>query len=408
MTNATLPPPAAGPLAESETHSPWELMKRRVRGGELGAWPVLIGLVIIWVVFQALNDRFLTSQNLSNLALQITAVGMISVGVVLVLLLGEIDLSVGSVAGVCAATLAVLSVRRGWSDIAAIVAALLLGALIGLLQGTIFAKIGVPAFVVTLAGNLGWLGLMLYLLGSEGTINVPTGPITNLMNTKLNEATGWIVGLLVVALYAVAAFYGRARRAASGLPAARLRTDLIRVIGLAVVVVATVAVLNSYQGVPLGLVLLVGLVAVLDLVLRKTRYGRSIFAVGGNIEAARRAGINVAAIQISVFTLCSTFAALGGILLVSRGFSATQTTGASDVLLLAIAGAVIGGVSLFGGRGSPWGALLGAVVLGSISSGMLLINVDSSVRYMITAAVLLAAVILDSVSRRGRRASGRG
>ncbi|MCP2327268.1 D-xylose transport system permease protein [Hamadaea flava] len=408
MTNPTIPPPAAGPLADSDTHSPWELIKRRIRGGELGAWPVLIGLIIIWVVFQALNDRFLTAQNLSNLALQITAVGMISVGIVLVLLLGEIDLSVGSVAGVCAAALAVLSVRRGWSDISAIIVALLLGALIGFLQGTIFAKLGVPAFVVTLAGNLGWLGLQLYLLGSEGTINVPTGTITDLMNTKLSQAAGWIVGVIVVALYAFAAFTARARRASAGLPAASLRSDLVRVIGLAAIVVVTVVVLNSWQGVPLGLLILVGLVAVLDLVLRKTRYGRSIFAVGGNIEAARRAGINVAAVQISVFTLCSTFAALGGILLVSRGFSATQTTGASDVLLLAIAGAVIGGVSLFGGRGSPWGALLGAVVLGSISSGMLLIDVDSSVRYMITAAVLLAAVILDSVSRRGRRASGRG
>lgn len=407
MTNSTLPP-AAGPLAEPETHSPWELVKRRVRGGELGAWPVLIGLVVIWIVFQALSDRFLTPQNLSNLALQITAVGMISVGIVLVLLLGEIDLSVGSVAGVAAALLAVLVVRQGWSDIAAIIAALVLGALIGLLQGSIFAKIGVPAFVVTLAGNLGWLGLMLYLLGEEGTINIPAGTITDLMNTKLSAATGWIIGLLVVALYAVLAIMGRNRRKAAGLPAASLRTDLIRVVGLAAVVVAAVAVLNAWQGVPLGLVILVGLVAILDLVLRRTRYGRSIFAVGGNIEAARRAGINVAAIQISVFTLCSTFAALGGILLVSRGFSATQTTGASDVLLMAIAGAVIGGVSLFGGRGSPWGALLGAIVLGSINSGMLLINLDSSVRYMITAAVLLAAVILDSVSRRGRRSSGRG
>ncbi|NUT36114.1 MAG: sugar ABC transporter permease [Hamadaea sp.] len=407
MTNSTLPP-AAGPLAETETHSPWEIVKRRVRGGELGAWPVLIGLVVIWVVFQALSDRFLTPQNLSNLALQITAVGMISVGIVLVLLLGEIDLSVGSVAGVSAALLAVLAVRRGWSDVAAIIAALLLGALIGLLQGSIFAKIGVPAFVVTLAGNLGWLGLMLYLLGDEGTINIPAGPITDLMNTKLSAATGWILGLLVVAIYAIAAFVGRSRRAAAGLPAVSLRTDLLRVIGLTAIVVAAVAVLNAWQGVPLGLVILVGLVAILDLVLRRTRYGRSIFAVGGNIEAARRAGINVAAIQISVFTLCSTFAALGGILLVSRGFSATQTTGASDVLLMAIAGAVIGGVSLFGGRGSPWGALLGAIVLGSINSGMLLINLDSSVRYMITAAVLLAAVILDSVSRRGRRSSGRG
>ncbi|WP_084557772.1 sugar ABC transporter permease [Hamadaea tsunoensis] len=404
----TTPTPAAGPLAEEATHSPWEIIKRRVRGGELGAWPVIIGLVIIWIVFQSLSDRFLTAQNLSNLALQITAVGTISVGIVLVLLLGEIDLSVGSVAGVSAATLAVLTVRHGWSDVTAMIAAILLGAVIGFIQGTIFAKLGVPAFVVTLAGNLGWLGLQLYLLGTEGTINMPSGFVTDLMNNKLTMAMGWIIGAIVVLLYAASVLLGRARRMSAGLPAQSLVSDLVRIIGLAAIVVVSVAVLNAWQGVPIGVVILVALVAVLDLVLRRTRYGRSIFAVGGNIEAARRAGINVSWIQISVFTLCSAFAAFGGVLLVARGFSATQTTGGSDVLLMAIAGAVIGGVSLFGGRGSPWGALLGAIVLGSINSGMLLINLDSSVRYMITAAVLLAAVILDSVSRRGRRASGRG
>jgi len=404
-------PPAVGPLSTQGApprHNPLDAIKRRVRTGELGAWPVIIGLVIIWVIFQSLNDRFLTPQNLSNLALQIAATGTISVGIVLVLLLGEIDLSVGSVAGVAAAALAVLTVRRGFGDIAAILLVLLLGLAIGTLQGTIFAKLGVPAFIVTLAGNIGWQGFQLYLLSPQGTINLPyDGFIAKLTHTNLGDAAGWIVGVLVVAVYALTTLRTRGRRLAAGLPGGSARDLIVRVAGLALVVAVTVWVLNSWQGVPVALLIFVGLVVVTDLILRRTRYGRSIYAVGGNAEAARRAGINVAAIRITVFAVASMLAALGGILTASRGYAAGQSTGAGDTLLVAIAAAVIGGVSLFGGRGSPYGALLGSLVLGSITSGMFLLQLDSSVRYMITAAVLLAAVILDSLSRRGRRSSGR-
>jgi D-xylose transport system permease protein len=383
-------------------------IRGRLRSGELGAWPVIVGLIIIWVVFQSLNDRFLTPQNLSNLTLQIAATGTISVGIVLVLLLGEIDLSVGSVAGVAAAALAVLTVRHGVGDVIGIVLVLLFGAAIGTLQGTIFAKLGVPAFVVTLAGLLGWLGLQLYLLAPQGTINIPyNGLIAKLTHTNLGEVAGWVVGAVVVGCYAAAVLVDRRRRAAAGLPVAPVTQTAMRIVGLAVLVGATVGVLNAWQGVPLALLIFVGLVAVMDLVLRRTRYGRSIYAVGGSAEAARRAGISVASIRITVFALASMFAALGGILTASRGYAAGQSTGAGDTLLIAIAAAVIGGVSLFGGRGSTWGALLGSLVLGSITSGMFLLQLESSVRYMITAAVLLAAVILDSLSRRGRRSSGR-
>jgi D-xylose transport system permease protein len=399
------PPPstvsggAFGPIAERF---------QRVRSGELGAWPVIIGLIVIWAVFQSLNPAFLTPQNLSNMTLQIIGYGVISVGVVLVLLLGEIDLSVGSVAGVGAATLVVLYIRHGWPVGLALLAAVVAGVLIGLLQGFFFARVGVPAFVVTLAGNLGWMGLQLWILLPQGTIQIPyTGFLADLTHQYLSRPIGWAVGAVIVGVYAAAAWRGRSRRIKAELPARSIGATLARVIGLAVVVFASVAVLNDWLGVPVALLILVGLVVVIDLVLRRTRYGRSIFAVGGNVEAARRAGINVAAVRISVFAICSTLAALGGVLLVSRGFAASQTTGASDTLLIAIAGAVIGGVSLFGGRGSPYGALLGALVLGSITSGMLLLSLDSSVRYMITAAVLLAAVVLDSLSRKGRRSHGR-
>ncbi|MBB5867609.1 D-xylose transport system permease protein [Allocatelliglobosispora scoriae] len=401
-------PPAAGPLATPPAAGPLDAVKRRVRSGELGAWPVVIGLIVIWTVFQILNDRFLTPENLSNLALQIVGPGIISVGIVLVLLLGEIDLSAGSVAGLGAATLAVLTVRQGIADVPAILLVLAMGLLIGCLQGGIFAKLGVPAFIVTLAGNLGWQGLQLFVLKPEGTINIPyDGFIAKLSSTFLTSAAGWIIGILVIAAYAAAVLVDHARRTKAGLPTRSMVASAVRIGGVAVIVLATLLVLGGARGVPLSLLILVGIVAIVDLVLRRTRYGRGIFAVGGNAEAARRAGLNVAGIRISVFALCSMFAALGGIMIASRGFSAGQSTGAGDVLLLSIAAAVIGGVSLFGGRGSTYGALLGSLVLGSISNGMFLLSLDSSVRYMITAAVLLAAVILDALSRRGRRSSGR-
>ncbi|MFC6023348.1 sugar ABC transporter permease [Plantactinospora solaniradicis] len=410
-TATTSPEPPAGDGIQSPGPSrlnPLAAARRRLRTGELGAWPVIIGLIVIWAVFQSLNDAFLTPQNLSNLALQIAATGTISVGVVLVLLLGEIDLSVGSVAGVGAATLAVLTVRNGWGDVAAIIAVVVLGVLIGVLHGSVFARLGVPAFVVTLAGNIGWQGLQLYLLSPEGTINLPyTGPIGELTHTNLSAPLGWVVGAIAVGLYAVAVLVDSQRRRAAGLPIRKPVGSLLRVAGLAVLVAATVAVLNAWQGVPVALLIFVGLVVLVDLMLRRTRYGRGIFAVGGNVEAARRAGINVSLIRISVFALTSALTAFGGILTASRGFSASQSTGASDTLLIAIAAAVVGGVSLFGGRGSTYGALLGSLVLGSITSGMFLLQLNSAVRFMITAAVLLAAVILDSLSRRGRRASGR-
>jgi D-xylose transport system permease protein len=388
--------------------SPIAALTDRIRSGELGPWPVIIGLIIIWLVFQTLNDNFLTAQNLSNLTLQIAGIGTISIGVVLVLLLGEIDLSVGSVAGVGAAALAVITVNHNVSEPLGLVLVLLIGVAIGTLQGFFFAVVGVPAFIVTLAGNLGWLGLQLWLLFPAGTINFPYGGfIGNLTLKKLPSSAGWAIAAAAVAIYAAAALISQRRRIAAGLPGRSVVGLAIRVIGLAAVLAATVQVLNSYQGVPVALLIFVGLVVITDLVLRRTRYGREIFAVGGNIEAARRAGISVVWIRMTVFALCSTFAVFGGVLLASRTFSASQSTGGSETLLLAIAGAVIGGVSLFGGRGSAYGALLGAIVLGSIQSGMLLLSLESSVRFMITAAVLLAAVVLDSLSRRGRTSHGR-
>ena len=382
---------------------------QRLRAGELGSWPVAIGLVVIWVVFTTLNSNFLTPQNLYNLALQIAATGAISVGVVLVLLLGEIDLSVGSVSGLAGATLAALTVRNDYSPVTGMIIVILMCAVIGAGHGLIVTKIGVPSFVVTLAGLIGWQGLQLKVLGPQGTINFPyEGLIAKITHTALTPVAGWLLAIGVVGAYVAAVLVERRRRQAAGLPVRSVQQAGIRIAALAIGVAATVAVLNAWRGVPVALLVLVGLVVAFDLILRRTRYGRAIFAIGGNVEASRRAGINVDAIRISVFALASALAAVGGILFASRTYSVGQQSGGSDVLLLAIAAAVIGGTSLFGGRGSTYSALLGSLVIGSITSGMLLLQLGSAERFMITAAVLLAAVIVDSLSRRGRLAAGRG
>ncbi|WTW97899.1 sugar ABC transporter permease [Streptomycetaceae bacterium NBC_01309] len=383
--------------------------KRRVKGGELGSLPVVFGLIVIWIVFQSLNDRFLSAQNLSNLSIQIASTGLIAVGIVWVLLLGEIDLSIGSVSGVSSAVLAVLNIEHGWGDVEAIIAAVVVGVLIGLVHGFFFAKIGVPAFVVTLAGLIGWQGLQLYILGDQGTINLRYNSTVHKLTSYYFEyvAVGYAIAGVLVAIYAVTRYLEHERRAKAGLPVIPIQDLALRTAILAVIAFAVAYVLNQWYGTPLALLIFLAFVVVGDIILRRTRYGRQIYAVGGGIEAARRAGINVTFIRISVFMICSGMAALGGVFAASRIVSAGQSTGTGDVLTNAIAAAVIGGTSLFGGRGSTYSALLGMLVIGSISSGMDLQSVDSSVKLMITGAVLLAAVVLDSVSRRSQKASGR-
>ncbi|MDI2132177.1 sugar ABC transporter permease [Yinghuangia seranimata] len=383
--------------------------KRRVRGGELGSLPVIFGLIVIWIVFWSLNDRFLSAQNLSNLSVQIASTGLISVGIVFVLLLGEIDLSIGSVSGLAAALLAVLNINHGWGDLASIFAAMGVGLGIGLIQGFFFAKVGVPAFVVTLAGLIGWLGLQLYVLGDQGTINLRYGGTIHKLTSYYFDQVivGYVIAAVLVGLYAVSRYLEYRRRRDAGLAVVPVQDLALRTGLLAVIAFVVAYVLNQWKGTPLALLIFLGFVIVGDIVLRRTRYGRQIYAVGGGIEAARRAGVNVSFIRISVFMICSMMAALGGVFAASRIVSAGQSTGSGDVLTNAIAAAVIGGTSLFGGRGSTYSALLGMLVIGSISSGMDLQSVNSSVKLMITGAVLLAAVVLDSVSRRSQKASGR-
>jgi D-xylose transport system permease protein len=380
---------------------------RRIVQGDLASLRVVIGLALIWAIFQFENDRFLSAENLTNLMLQITAVGLISVGIVFVLLLGEIDLSVGAVSGLAAAVMAVLNVQHGWSPYLAIVAAVVVGLAIGLLQGFLFSRFSVPSFVVTLAGLLAWQGALLQVLGSTGSINLTDPKITGLANTFYSDAVGWIFAVLAIAAYGAVLAIGYKRRRDAGLDAQSPTSLIVRFVAVAAVVIVAIVVLNSDRGLPLALLILMAFVVGMEYVVKMTRFGRHVYAVGGNAEAARRAGIRVNGIRIAVFGIAGTMAAIGGILAASRLLAVNQNSGGNELLLLAIAGPVIAGTSLFGGRGSVWTALLGALVIGSISNGMDLLALSSAVKFMVTGGVLLLAVLVDAVARNQRQASGR-
>lgn len=390
-------------------------LTERLLHGDIGSLPVLLGLILIAVIFQIANPNFLTPLNLTNLLVQIAAVGTIAVGVVLVLLIGEIDLSIGSVSGLTASIMAVISVKMGMPGWIAIIAGILSGALIGLLQGWWVAKLHVPSFVVTLAGFLGWQGAQLYVLGSTGTVNLADPLIIGISNSRLPVIVGWIIGILFIAGFAFSLLRGRAERARKGLPNQATALAIGQIVLIALVILATVGLMNvdrnpsrtvPIMGVPSAVIFLIGFIVVFSYITRRTKFGRFIFAIGGNAEAARRAGINVDRIKIIVFILSSTLAACGGILAGSRLYAVNQSSGGGDVLLNAIAAAVIGGTSLFGGRGSVWSALLGALVIGSIANGMDLLALASSIRFMVTGAVLLIAVTLDAYTRARRELAG--
>ena len=387
--------------------------KRKIKGGELGSLPVVIGLIVIWTIFQFQNDRFLSADNLSNISYYMSATGMLAIGLVFVLLLGEIDLSVGSVSGLASTIFAVFVVTHGMNGWLALVLAVLTGIGIGALQGWFFARIGVPAFVVTLAGFLGWNGLMLWLLGSSGTINIPAdeGPVKLLGQSSFFMDQAIIGAYLLAGLGVLSMLVGsvgeQRRRKAAGVPFRPTSEIALRVGALAVASFAAAAVLNNASGVSNALVIFLAALVIVDFVLRLTTYGRKVFAVGGGIEAARRAGINVPMVRITVFAISGGFAAIGGMFFAGQTASATLNAGGGNTLMLAIAAAVIGGTSLFGGRGNVWSALLGMLVIQSIQTGLDLLNMNTSIQYMITGAVLLGAVVIDSVSRRSQKAAGR-
>jgi D-xylose transport system permease protein len=326
-------------------------------------------------------------------------VATISIGVVLVLLLGEIDLSVGAVSGFAAGVMAVLTVKEGLNPELAIAAGLAVGALIGLFNGFFVTVFGIPSFVVTLAGLIGFQGALLLVLGDTGTVPLPPSIITDLTHTFFDPAIGWVLAAAVVGVYVASVLLARRRRVSAGLTVPPLIQALIAPALVTAGAFAAVAILNEDRGVPLALVIVVALCAIFSFITERTRFGRHIFAVGGNAEAARRAGIRIKRVRVAVFTLASTLAAFGGILAASRLLAVNQQSGSGEVLLFAIAGPVIAGTSLFGGRGFVWSALLGAIVIGSITNGMDLLGLDSDIKFIITGGVLLAAVTIDAATR---------
>ena len=381
----------------------------RVKSGDLGSLPVVVGLVIIWTVFTSLNPVFLSANNLVNLLFDCTTVGVISLGIVSVLMVGQIDLSVGSMSGFASALVGTLWVNQDWPVVPAIALAVAVGCAIGALYALLFNRLGMPSFVATLAGLLAILGMQLYVLGASGSINLPYGsPMVDfgqllVIPAAISHALALLPGIVIL----VVGLRTRARRAAVHLSAPSTGGLVARAAVVTVLLQAVVAYLDRGRGVPLMFGVFLGLAVTMDYALTRTRWGRSMSAVGGNREAARRAGINVRAIYTSAFVLCAGLASLGGVLAAARLASASQQAGTGDVNLNAIAAAVIGGTSLFGGRGSAYSAVLGVIVIQSIASGLTLLNLSSSLRFMITGAVLAIAVIVDSLARQSRVSHGR-
>jgi D-xylose transport system permease protein len=410
--------PAERPAREESLGSAVRDYVAKVRGGDVGALPAVLGLVALVLVFTALRPTTFTNAfNFANLINQGAAVIVIAMGLVFVLLLGEIDLSAGFTAGTAAAVMGIVLTNWGWPWWLSILVCLATGAVIGTMLGSLVSYLGIPSFVVTLAAFLALQGFMLILIGEGGTIAFRDPTILAIMNKNLPVLLGWLIFLLTVGGYAALTY-----RRSSSLRAAGLKGDPITVwaaksIALAVILGACVAYLSgersrnpavsSIKGVPIVVTVLLVLLVALTFVLTRTSWGRHVYAVGGNAEAARRAGINVARVRLSCFIMCSTLAAVAGILLASRDNSVSPTTGGSQTLLYAVGAAVIGGTSLFGGKGRVVDAIIGGLVVAVIANGMALLNQPSGVVFMVTGLVLLVAASVDAISRRRAAASGR-
>ena len=414
-TAARVEPVAADALADDVSAASFggyvRLWWQGIRAGELGSLPIIVGLLVIVVVFGLLDDTFLTERNFTNLLLQMSAIATIAIGVVFVLLIGEIDLSVAFVSAVggVVMTLLLRPEDPGWPWWAAILVALTCTTLIGFVQALVITKAGVPSFVVTLAGLLIWSGVVLILTtqaSSVGTIRIQDETAVGIANDFLSPTAGWVVAALVVIGYALSELQNARTRRASGLYAKPIVVTTLQTLGLAAVTFAAVWYVNKDRGVPKVTVILLALLVVWSFIASRTRFGRHVYAVGGNAEASRRAGIAVDRVRIAVFMISGFMAGVGGIMLASRLRSVATNTGGGNLLLLVIASAVIGGTSLFGGVGRVVSALLGALVIASIQNGMDLLGLASGTKFVITGLVLLAAVLVDAYAKRRRAARG--
>ncbi len=389
--------------------SRWDAFK----GGDVGSVPVLVGIIAITIFFTAKSSFFFTAVNFQNLIGQMAGVTVIAVGIVFVLLIGEIDLSVGYLSGLCSVAVAEFQLagsNHDYPGLVSIAIAILVGAAFGAVQGSIVALVGVPSFVVTLAGLLIAEGLIINLLGTQGVIGITDNKILDVSNYVLSKNTGWIVAIVFTVLLALATFGSYISRRRAGLPTGNVIFAVIRVVFFGGLIFVAVAVCNHAQprpGVPLVGLIILFVVGAFSYLAGRTTFGRHVYAVGGNAEASRRAGINVPLIRILCFIISGAMAGLGGVIFASRLNSVDLTFGGGTILLDSISAAVIGGVSLFGGRGKVSGALFGGLIIGMISNGTDLVGSADWVKYVTTGGILLAAVTLDTVARRRQAAAGR-
>jgi D-xylose transport system permease protein len=365
---------------------------------------VVVGvLVLIWLFFESRNSVFLSSRNLSNLAIQTVVTGVLALGVAFVLLLGEIDLSIGAVGGVAAAVMGGWIVSSGWNPWLSMLLAVAAGALFGVAQG-LLVIFGAPSFMVTLGSSIALGGLLLIALPSTGSIDLSQSSIASITVTYLTPATSWILLAVAVAAAAGMRYSERPRRMRKGGQATRADIMSIAAAPFAILVVGAVVIFyfDRTQGVPLALLIMLVLYALASFATVETRFGRSMYAIGNNKQAARRTGLRVERVTVTCFAITGAFSAFGGILAAARVLGVSNQSGGSDLVLEAIAAAVIGGISLFGGKGTVWAALLGALIIGSISNGMDLLGMTTETKLVVTGVILVVAVTLDAVATRGR------
>ena len=398
----------AGP--EPEAGESWvQVALERVKSGDLGSAPILFGVVLVALFFYSKDSVYLSAGNLSNLIVQMAGVSAVAMGVVFVLLLGEIDLSIGSVSGVAGVVVAELQLPDSghqYNGLIAIAAALAVGAIIGMTQGSFVAFIGVPSFVVTLAGLLFFQGVIIKAL-PQSVIVIQDSTINNVANYYFGDTAGWIIATIVTVAYAAVAVGSVIARRRHGITSDNLVLVALKVGAVALVSYGVVAELNRANGVPFAGVLIVALAVFWTYIAKRTTFGRHVYAVGGNAEAARRAGISVPRIRVLVFGISGLMAAVGGVIFASRLNSVNTAAGGGTLLLDAISAAVIGGTSLFGGRGEVKSALLGALIISMIANGIALVGYAAYIQLMVTALILLAAVTLDTLLRRRQIAAGR-
>ena len=388
----------------------------RLRGGDMGLLPAILGLVALLVIFASLNDRFLTTYNMANLVIQASSIIVLAMGIVFVLLLGEIDLSAGVAGGACATITALMLIDYDWTWWMATLAGVAFGAVIGLAIGSLVSFLGIPSFVVTLAFFLGLQAVPLRLIGSGGSLRF-NDPVLRGMSIKNVPVTaGWIAAIVIVVAFAALSLWRYRSLSAKGLVHAPIGLVVIKIAVLAAVVLGLTALLSANRapnpdlfdisGVPWVAPVVIALLLFWTFVLTKTRFGRHLYAVGGNAEAARRAGINVQRVRIMAFVICTSMAALAGLLSASYTGKVSPGSGGGNVLLYAVAAAVIGGTSLFGGRGRAIDAVIGGLVIATISNGLGLLNQAAYINFVVTGGVLLLAASVDAISRRRRSSAG--